>query len=170
MKPKINTLIATIVAGLLLIPVVVYAQPHIANELHAVTLKRCMISENRLGNLDGRVQERVILFEKQDNKISNLLQKAKSKGADTSKGELDLSNWKSMTDQIKLDKQSLDQKVEATKQLSCGNGDGRYKTAMQAVQDELKKINQDAQQKRDYYVTNLKSDLQAVSHQLKKKH
>lgn len=178
---KLKNIGATVVFGaVILAPVSGFAQsttsssPTKQASQQQKVVQRCVAAEKnfttRSGKLVERIQKREALYDKEDKKVSDLLQKAKDKGVDTSKAQADLDTWKDKTSQLKTARQTLADKLKADSQVDCNSASkGQFKTARQDAKDQLTKIADIQQAKKSFFTGTLKPDLKAVRDQLKQK-
>lgn len=130
----------------------------IANKIDA-QINRFTISkekkEAQYKRIEGRIRER--------------LEKAKSKGVDTSKLESDIAMLDTKIEKLKTDFDALIAKLNNVKQINCINQKQPFKSAVQLIREQLKIVRQDRQDILNFYKTTIKPDLKTMHDQLQAK-
>ncbi len=122
-----------------------------------------------LTNSQARLQKRQAEMATRNSNIQKRIQNLQSKGADTTKLSSDAGQLVTLQNQWVSDFQKYTSLLQATQSFTCGDSQGKFKTAIQAVKDQLKVIKQDNQNIKSFSQQTLQVDFQATRTSVKGK-
>jgi hypothetical protein len=136
----------------------------------AQTAVRC---ETLTSKIDGHItkittgiNKQAAIYDKHDAKISQLITKAKEAGVDTTKAEANLQIWKDQTVAIKDGRNQVISSLTTIKGQQCADQKEQYKQGLESAKSQLRSLRDLQNQKKAFYRSTIKPDLQALRDQL----
>jgi chromosome segregation ATPase len=121
--------------------------------------------DTRISRFDTNKKKHVENYTKMKTALQQLITKLKAKGFDTSKLETDLTTLGDKITKFGTDYAAYIAKLGETKNFTCGQSQGEFKTALDTARDSLKTVNQDAVDIRNFYQTTVRPDIEALKAQ-----
>lgn len=116
----------------------------------------------KIGNYDLRKTKHQTVYDNLKSRLINLSEKLTAKGYDTSDLKADLVVLDQKIKKFVTDYQAYVDKLKATKQYTCGESKGQYRTAFKDAKTALVAVRKDASDIRSYFVNTIKPDLIAI--------
>lgn len=124
--------------------------------------------DDHITKINAAIAKQTAIYDKHDAKVEALLIKAKTAGADTTKAEADLQTWEGQTAAIKSARNQVISDLSALKNLQCADQKDQYKQGLANAKAQLQNIRTLQNNKKAYFTSTVKPDLQAIRDQLKK--
>lgn len=149
-----------------------FAQNEANTEVKAATLAaKCSTLTTKIDDhitkINAAIAKQTAIYDKHDAKVEALLAKAKAAGADTTKAEADLQTWEGQTTAIKNARNQVITDLNALKDLQCADQKDQYKQGLANAKIQLQNIRTLQNNKKAYFTSTVKPDLQAIRDQLK---
>ena len=112
------------------------------------------------------INKQTAIYDKHDAKISELITKAKAAGIDTTKAEASLQTWKDQTVAIKDGRNQIIANLTTIKGQQCQDQKEQYKQGLENAKSQLRSLRDLQNQKKAFYRSTIKPDLQAIRDQL----
>lgn len=125
--------------------------------------------DTHISKIETSLGKQTTTYEKQDSKVTQLINRAKVANVDTAKAESDLATWVSKTNQIKTLKNDLITDLTNLKSLQCADQKTQFKQVLADAKVTLSEIKNLQAEKRSFFAGTLKVDLQEISSSLKAK-
>ena len=123
--------------------------------------------DSHITKITSGINKQTAIYDKHDAKISELIAKAKEAGVDTSKAEADLQTWKDQTAAIKDGRSQVVANLTTIKGQQCSDQKDQYKQGLENAKSQLRSLRDLQNQKKAFYRSTIKPDLQAIREQLK---
>jgi len=123
--------------------------------------------DDHITKINAAITKQTAIYDRHDAKVEALLAKAKAAGADTTKAEADLQTWEGQTTAIKNARNQVISDLNALKDLQCATQKDQYKQGLANAKTQLQNIRTLQNNKKAYYTSTVKPDLQAIRDQLK---
>jgi uncharacterized coiled-coil protein SlyX len=149
-----------------------FAQSGVNAEVKAATLAaKCTTLTTKIDDhitkINAAIAKQTATYDKHDAKVEALIAKAKAAGADTTKAEADLQAWEGQTTAVKNARSQVITDLNALKGLQCADQKDQYKQGLANAKIQLQDIRTLQNNKKAYFTSTIKPDLQAIRDQLK---
>lgn len=128
--------------------------------------ERCDLLEerikNKINNFDNTHQFHVRQYALMKEKISKVITQKESEGKDVSKLKADLQTFDEKVALFDQHRKEFINALKNTQQFACGESEGAFKEAFQAVQGKHRQVLADAKDIRNFYQRVLRADLRAL--------
>ncbi|MEI7621216.1 MAG: hypothetical protein WCJ51_01625 [Candidatus Moraniibacteriota bacterium] len=116
----------------------------------------------RLGRYENNQQMIQTVYGNMQTRLTRLLEKLKTAGADTAKLEADLKTLTGKIEKFKTDQASFMTTLKESQAFACGKSEGEFKTKIDSARQVPTLLKQDRQDIKDFFETTIKTDLQAI--------
>ncbi len=123
--------------------------------------------DKHINRLTAELNKRIVLYEKHDSKIKILIDKSKTLGIDTAKAEADWQIWQQKTISLKTARTQVIIDLQSAKAKECPTQIDNYRVGLTTVKVQMAAIRKLQQDKKTFFSSTLKPDLQSISDQLK---
>ncbi|MEK7167449.1 MAG: hypothetical protein AAB791_00425 [Patescibacteria group bacterium] len=135
-------------------------------------------NQNRCGLIQARIQNRAVNYDNSKakhlsayNNLKDRLIKFEArlsgKGFDTTTLKADMAVLNGKIDQFAADYGLYMSRLRETQNYACGKSDGEFKTKLSESRNLLLKVHEDSKAIREYYASNIKTDLKNLQAQIR---
>lgn len=142
------------------------AQTKAANQAAKCTTFTTKI-EKHITNINAALTKQQGLYSQHDNQVASLISKAQAVGANTTQLSTDLATWEGQTSTIASDRNQVISQLTTLEGEQCSSQISDYRTTLTNIKSEIGNIQSLQSQKKAFWTSTIKPDLNALSTQLK---
>jgi chromosome segregation ATPase len=120
---------------------------------------------NKIDNINEKNEQHRNTYDNLVSRFETLIARLENKGYDTQQLKTDLETLEEKIEKFKADFKTLSERVKSTQEKVCEDTDSKIKTNLGETRSLVQKVRRDAQEIRNYYRNEIRSDIKDLKNQ-----